>query len=165
MKSRLLLLFVLSLGISLSSCKKDDDDDSGDNNNNPTTGQGSMTLKYDGTSWSASLAVVATSSNGVWTVTGSDSGAKQCGLSVNNVTGPGTYTVGGNLTNPNMGRWTASTDPSDTYTTMLGQGSGTVTITELTDTHTKGTFEFTAKNTAQETITITSGTFSADISQ
>jgi len=148
----------------LASCKKEDDDTGDDGGGtNPTAG--TMVLKFNGTDWTASLAVVATNSSGVWTVTGSDSGAKQCGITVMNVNGPGTYAVGGTLTNPNMGRWTASTNPADTYTTSLGQGTGSVEITVLTATHTEGTFEFTAKNMNQETVTISSGSFSADFSK
>jgi hypothetical protein len=162
MRTRIIFLFLLSLGLTLSSCKKDDDGDDG-GNNNPVPGQGTMTLKVDGTAWSASLAVVASNSGGVLAVTGSDSQAKQCGISMMNVNGPGTYELGGSLTNPNMGRWTAGLNTEDTYTTSVGLGSGTCTITSLTATHVEGTFEFTAKNTAQLEVVITEGSFSADI--
>jgi hypothetical protein len=165
MKSRILLIVLLSIGVVFTACKKDDDDDEGDGSNTAVPGTSSMTLKVDGADWSASLAVVATNTNGVFSVTGSDANARQCGISVMNVNGPGTYDLGGALTNPNMGRWTASTNPSDTYTTSLGQGSGTIVITTLTDSRAEGTFEFTAKNSAQQTVSISSGTFSADISE
>jgi hypothetical protein len=164
MRPRFLFIFILSIGVALTACKKDDgDDDTGNGGNTPTPGQGTMTCKVDGNDWSASLAVVATNSNGVFTVTGSDANAKQCQVTVMNVNGPGTYELGGSMTNPNTGRWTASTDPADTYSSMLGQGSGTVEITTLTTTKAEGTFSFTAKNTAQQQVSITSGSFSADI--
>ena len=165
MKARLMLLFLLSVGVVLTSCKKDDEDDDNPGGNTPAPTQGTMTCKVDGADWSASLAVVATNSGGVFTVTGSDGSAKQCQVTLMNVNGPGTYQIGGSMTNPNAGRWTASTDPADTYSSMLGQGSGTVEITVLTATKTEGTFSFTAKNTAQTTVSITEGSFSADISQ
>lgn len=165
MKSRILLIALLSIGVVLTACKKDEDEEEGGGNNTPAPGTSSMNLKVDGADWSASLAVVATNSNGVFSVTGSDANAKQCGISVMNVSGPGTYDLGGTLTNPNMGRWTASTSPSDTYVTSLGQGSGQVVITSLSDTHVKGTFEFTAKNSEQQMVTISSGSFDADITQ
>jgi len=165
MKTRLLLFLLLSVGVVLTSCKKDDDEENNPGGSTPTPTQGTMNCKVDGTDWSASLAVVATNSNGVFTVTGSDANAMQCQVTLMNVNGPGTYQIGGSMTNPNSGRWTASTDPADTYSSMLGQGSGTVEITVLTDTKTEGTFSFTAKNTAQTTVSVTQGSFSADISQ
>jgi hypothetical protein len=161
----MLLFMLLSIGLVLTACKKDEDEEEANGNNTPAPGTASMTLKVDGADWSASLAVVATNSSGVFSVTGSDSNAKQCGISVMNVSGPGTYELGGSLTNPNMGRWTASTDPSDTYVTSLGQGSGQLVLTSLSDTHAEGTFEFTAKNKEQQTVTISSGSFKAELSQ
>lgn len=165
MKTRFAFMIILSLGIVMTACKKDEGEDDNPGGNTPTPTQGTLACKVDGADWSASLAVVATNSGGVFTVTGSDSQAKQCQVSIMNINGPGTYQIGGGLTNPNAGRWTASTDPADTYSTMLGMGTGTVEITVLTATHAEGTFSFTAKNTAQQEIGITSGSFSADISQ
>jgi hypothetical protein len=163
MKAKYLLVLIMTIGVVMVSCKKDDDDD--DNNGNsgttPNTGQGTMTLKVDGVDWSATLAVQATNSNGVLTVAGSDSNAQQCQVTIMNASGTGTYQLGGTPTNPNSGRWTKGTGQNDTYTTMLGIGSGTVTITELTANSVKGTFEFTAKNTPQEEVSITDGSFSA----
>lgn len=164
-KTNLVFILMLSIGLVLSSCSKDDDDDGDNGGNNPTPTQGTMTLKIDGADWNASLAVVATHSGGVFSVTGSDASSKQCGITANGVNGTGSYELGGSLTNPNMGRWTIGTGQADTYTTLLGQGSGTLNINVLTETKTEGTFEFTAKNGAGETVTISSGTFSTDISK
>ena len=142
----------------LAGCSKDDDENEPENNN-PTTG--AMTLKAGGTDWSASLAVVATNEGGVLTVTGSDSNAHQCQLIISNPSGTGTYPLGGAITNQSNGRWTVGLGQNDTYMTMLGQGSGTVEITELSSTSVKGTFSFTAKNGAGEEVSITNGSFNA----
>jgi hypothetical protein len=152
-------LLLLFSGIILSSCSKSDDEEENPGTNPPTAN--TMTCKYNGTSWTASLAVVATNANNLVTCTGSDSNAHQCQFSLMNVTGTGTYQVGGSMTNPNMGRWTQGLNPEDTYTTSVGLGSGTVEITAFSSTGFSGTFSFTAKNTAQTEVSITEGSFNA----
>ena len=151
----------LLAGSVLISCSKDDDDgDNGDNNNNIPSGN-MMKCKVDGAAWEASLAVVASSDPTVVTCTGSDSNSRQLMFSINNPDGTGSYALGGSMTNPNMGRWTTGLGQNDTYTTMLGQGSGTVNITAMDAEGFSGTFEFTAKNGAGEEVTISSGEFDA----
>ena len=153
---RFLALFILAATIGLASCKKDD-------NNNDQGTSGTMTLKHDGSSWSANLAVVAVNSNGVLTITGSDNSANQCNVTLYNIPGTGTYELGVTITNTNTGRWTQGVAQDDTYTTMLGQGSGSCTITELTATKVSGTFHFTAKNMSGDEVSVTDGSFSADL--
>ncbi len=155
-------LTLLSLLISFTfvSCSKDDENSEAEGGNDNPTGN-TLTCKVDGVAWTASLAVVAVNSSGVVSITGSDSNAQQCNFSLMNVTGAGTYEVGTTMTNPNLARWTAGLDPNDTYTTSVGQGAGSVTITEFTSTGFKGSFEFTAKNTAQTEVSITEGDFNA----
>ena len=153
----------LVAGLFFVSCSKDDDDDNGDNGNGTPSGN-MMKCSVDGTAWEATLAVVATSDPAVVTCTGSDSNSQQLMFSINNPNGTGTYTLGGSLTNPNMGRWTKGLGQNDTYTTMLGQGTGTVTIEAMDDAGFSGTFEFTAKNGAGEEVSITAGEFNAKFS-
>lgn len=155
-------LLVAIAMITFTACDKDDDDNP-DNNNNQNTSGGTMSCKADGTDWSATLAVVATKDDGlkVATATGTDANSHQCFFSINNYEGTGDYEIGGSLTNPNMARWTQGTGVNDQYTTTLGIGSGMVSVTEATDTGFKGTFHFTAKNSAQEEVTITDGVFEA----
>ncbi|MDZ7740801.1 MAG: DUF6252 family protein [Bacteroidota bacterium] len=163
MKSaKLLILFCVVIGLSMSACKKKDDETEPENNN-PVAG--SMTAKVDGSDWSASLAVVGVYSNNLFTVTGSDNNAKQLQVTVMNVNGTGEYTLGETLTNQNSGRWTAGLNTDQTYSTMLGQGSGTMNITGWTGTSAKGTFSFTAKNSKQEEVSITGGEFSVTFQQ
>ena len=98
MKKLNLLAILLSMAvITMTSCKKEEDD-GGDGGN---SGNGTMTLKYDGSGWSADLAVVASNSNGIVTVTGSDNNAHQAQVIVMNVSGTGTYDLGGSLTATN----------------------------------------------------------------
>lgn len=165
MKATLNLIPVIFAAlIVFTSCSKDDDEGENNNNNpNPTTG--AMTCKVNGTAWTATLAVVATNANGLLTVTGSDSNAHQCQATVFNHTGVGSYPLGGSMTNPNTGRWTEGLGQNDTYSTMLGLGTGTIEITEITATNVKGTFSFTAKNGAGTEVSITEGSFNAPISQ
>ncbi len=152
-------MFFLAASLSMTSCNKEDDDD----NNN--AGNGSMSLKHDGSSWSANVAVQGVNTNGVLSVSGSDASANQCNITLYNIPGTGTYQLGGTMTNTNSGRWTQGLGTNDTYTTMLGQGTGTCVITELTASKVSGTFEFTAKNTLGATVTITEGSFSANLAK
>src|SRR5690554_5433500 len=112
---KFLLLLAMAVSVSLSSCDKDKDGDS--------VMGGSMSLKHDGSSWTASLAVAATHTSGVLSVTGSDSNANQCNVTLYNIPGAGTYDLGGSFSNPNTGRWTQGLGTNDTYSTMVGQGS------------------------------------------
>lgn len=158
MKSlKLFFVLFLAIGFTLTSCDKDDDDN--DEPNNTTGGELSATI--DGNEWSASLSVGAVNSSGVISVTGSDANSNQLQISILNATSTGTYSLGGSMTNSNYGRWTTGTGQSDTYTTMLGQGSGEVTITELTADRVKGTFYFDALNDQQQQVDVTSGSFNA----
>jgi hypothetical protein len=159
--TKLILIAFMATAL-LAGCSKDDDETEPENNN---PAGNTLTCTVNGTAWNASLAVVATNTGGVLTVTGSDSNAGQCQVIIFNPSGAGTYPLGGNLTNQSNGRWTQGTGQEDTYTTMLGQGQGTVEITELSDTKVKGTFSFTAKNSAGTEVTITEGSFSSTFSQ
>lgn len=159
--TKLILIAFLATSI-LAGCSKDDDETEPENN---TPTGNSLTCKVDGTAWNASLAVVATNTGGVLTVTGSDSNSGQCQIILFNPTGTGSYTLGGGMTNQSNGRWTEGVGQEDTYTTMLGQGSGSVEITELSDTKVKGTFSFTAKNSAGTDVSITEGSFTSTFSK
>lgn len=149
-------MIILAATIGLMSCNKDDD------NNNSGFG-GSLSLKHDGTSWSANVAVSAVNTNGVLSITGSDGNSNQCNITLYNTPGTGTFDLGVSMSNPNTGRWTQGLGINDTYSTMVGQGTGTCTITELSASKVSGTFQFTGKNTAGTSVTITDGTFTADL--
>ena len=149
---KLLTVFVLIASISFVSCKKDEDDSA-----NPSTGNSTMSLKYDGTSWNATLDVQAIKSGNTIVVTGTDSNSKQAQVQLTDVTTTGTYEV-------NVGntlRWTESTSPTDSFIANGMLGSGTITVSELSDTKIVGTFSFTGFSTGG-TRTITDGKFSVE---
>jgi hypothetical protein len=149
---KLFAAILLLTSITFSGCKKNDD------NNNPSGSAGTMSLTVDGSDWSATLSVQAVNSSGVVNITGSDSNANQASVILYGVSATGTYQVG--PANPsNQLRWTAGTDPMNTYQANGVIGSGTVTITELTATKAVGTFQFTGYNTAQQSKVITNGAF------
>lgn len=151
----LILGMLLIFGVALTSCKKDND--SGDPGGG--TGSGTLTLNYDGTSWNASLAVVGVNTNGVVNVTGSDSQAHQASVILYGATGPGTYEVTTGL--QNQLRWTEGLGQEDTYVANGILGTGTIVVTELTDSKVVGTFSFTGYNTSGNSKEITDGQFSA----
>jgi len=156
---RVQFLFVTILSIALisfSSCSKGDDDATPES---PALSSGAISLKVDGASWNASLAVQGINTNGVINVTGSDSDAKQASVILYGVTEPGTYTIGGGSTH--QLRWTEGLAQTETYSANGVIGSGTITVTELSSTKIKGSFSFTGMNTAQATKNITDGSFEA----
>jgi len=147
------ILLTLIAVISFSSCKKSED-------TNPITGNGSISLSYDGTAWSATLAVQAVNSNGVINVTGSDSDAHQAAVTLVGVSTAGTYEIT-SLTG-NQLRWTEGLGTNDTYSANGIVGSGSIVVEELSDTHIKGTFSFVGQNTNGDSRNITNGKFEAD---
>lgn len=156
---RIQFLFVAILSIALfsfTSCNKSEDNVTPEN---PLLSSGSISLKVDGASWNASLAVQGINTNGVINVTGSDSDAKQASLILYGVTGTGTYTIGAGSTN--QLRWTEGLGQTETYSANGVVGSGTIIVTELSSTKIKGSFSFTGMNTAQATKSITDGSFEA----
>ncbi|MCF8228012.1 MAG: hypothetical protein K9G58_08080 [Bacteroidales bacterium] len=161
MKSlKFIVLFMIAIGLSLSACKKKDEETEPQDNNE---GSGTMTAKIDGTDWSASLAVQGVYSNNLFTVTGSDANSKQLQITIMNVNDTGDYTLGGDPTNTNAGRWTEGIGQEQTFSTQLGLGSGMVNITEWTGSKAEGTFSFTAKNSEQAEVSITEGAFSVSL--
>lgn len=156
---RVQFLFVAILTISLisfSSCNKSDDETTPEN---PLLSSGSISLKVDGNSWNASLAVQGINVSGVINVTGSDSDAKQAALILYGVTEPGTYTIG--LGASHQLRWTEGLGQSETFIANGLVGSGSITVTELSATKIKGSFSFTGMNTDQVSKSITDGSFEA----
>lgn len=147
-------MFLLAfLFTAVVSCSKDD--------NNNQSGDGSINLKVDGTSWNASLAVQGVYAEGLFTITGSDSNAKQVNITVMNPEEGKTYSTGGLANYGVMGRWTAGVDASETYlTAAMTNVSGEIKFTSFSETHAEGTFSFKARNTSQLEVNITEGKFS-----
>ncbi len=163
-KSILVLMAVLA--VSLTSCKKDDDGGGGGGG----AGEGQVVAKVNGSSFSslemASTASITTA-GGQTTVTmqGSDVNGKGIYLIINAFDGPGTYElndnnvfvvatyVEANVQNPMESQtWTAPYENSGAI--------GEIKVSERTDERIKGTFNFKAKNTEDNSIkTITEGSF------
>jgi hypothetical protein len=151
----LTLMIALIAAVTLTSCNKNDDD-----NSTPAGSNGTLTLKHDGTSWNASLSVQGVNTNGVVSITGSDSNANQASVNIYQATGPGTYQIGPGANAGNMGRWTQGLAQTDSYMANNVIGSGEVTFTELSATSAKGTFKFDGYNIDQQKVTVTEGSFS-----
>jgi hypothetical protein len=153
---KVFFMALLAVSIGLASCNKDDDDnpDPGNNNSN-----GTMTASVDGADFDATLTVQGTLDNGVFVVAGNNGNAQQIQITLNGVSAAGTYQIGGSATNPNMGLYVDGPSAEQSYTTIVGVGSGTAEITELTDTSAKGTFSFNARNTAGDVVNVTDGSF------
>ena len=154
------LLFIFMMSLAFISCDKDDDDNGG--GNNPSAEY--LTASIDGTSFTATeLTIAGTLSGQIWLVQGGTATGNTIRLTLQNYTGPGTYTFGG-LTNSNSGVYIADvlTNPLGWTSFVTADNSGSVTIETDDGTTTKGTYAFEAiGGTPLTTKIITNGTFQA----
>ena len=138
MKNVLLLLFTLMLVVP--SCKKGNDSD------------GSFSCKIDGTNFEVEgLGAYAVDFSTHFTIYGvsdinGNSSVDLMYLSLPLGSGPGTYTLDSSDKN---GYYIDGT--GNTYATLWGQGTGTITIDEIDASHVKGSFGFTPYNSDDET--------------
>ena len=152
--------FFMFASLALVSCGGDDD--------NGTTGSGEFVkAKVDGSNWSSSSSIdVVSASNpmaNVLTVQGSNNSGEVIQLSLMNYNGEGTYDVSSQI---NGYAQYGTVNPIAFYNSAMGGAAGgEVTITEVTETYVKGTFEFTGKRTEEgnnETVEVTNGEFKAE---
>lgn len=144
-------LFCCAASIFFLSCKKDS------NTNTPATGNGTMTAKVAGASFTASLAVQASKSGGVLSVAGTGSDG-QINIAIPSYTGPATYTIGGGAFT--TATYATTSAPITAYSANTVIGSGNVVVTEETGGYVKGTFSFTAYGSGGTTSkAITEGNF------
>ena len=122
-----------------------------------------MTASIDGSSWSSSLITQATVQGGVLAVAGQDGSVRQIQLRVINFAGQGTYSLGSG--NMHLATVVTGTTANDMYTANMVAGTGSIIVTESTSSRIKGTFTFTARNTAGGTKSVTNGNFDVPISQ
>ena len=148
---RLLLLLIFVSTIAFTSCKKTED------TGTPSTGNGSLSLKHGGSSWNASLAVQGVNTNGVISITGSDSQARQAAVTLFGVSATGTYKI--SQGSQHSLRWTEGLASEQTYVANGILGTGTIVITELSDSGIKGTFSFNGMNTNGASKSISEGAF------
>ncbi len=152
MKKTILLLCSF-LMLAAISCKKDSNGGGG-----LVSGQGYMRGTVDGVVKECDLAVTATKTD-VLSLAGRWGGAGG-GFTINinnyNNGGPGTYQLG---LMGSMAIYSDGTAAETQYVTSMVAGSGSVTITEINNTHVKGTFTFTGRNTSGTTKTVSNGEF------
>ncbi len=150
------------LGLTLTACG---------GSNNPTspggTGSGSHYFRavIDGTSWTSSSILVnlgaAHSQTGTYVLTGGGTTGYSIVIALFNLAGPGTYPLGVGLSVAG-GTVTVSDAGGAGWSTPLSGVAGTITITDLSDTHIAGTFSFQAtpiSGGATGTRSVTEGAF------
>lgn len=143
-------LVAFSLLIGFSSCTELSDDLS-------------MTCKVDGADFEAG-AVVSTLKDDVLIVTGTKGVDEQCQIILYDCTATGTYEINLNLTEKHIGGFTKGTDTNtDVYVSSGGLGTGSIVISELSETNVEGTFQFTAKNSEGTEVSVTEGAFKSTL--
>jgi hypothetical protein len=135
----------------------------GDGPTNPNGGGvTNFTAKIDGADWNAEIAPIATNpAAGMYVITAvrTTGSAYTLVITLNNITGAGSYPLGVNLMA--FGGNAQLSDASSGWATPLSGAAGTIDITTLTATQMVATFEFVAGpilNTAS-TRTVTQGQF------
>lgn len=152
-------MIMVAAVLAFVSCNKDDDN----NTWVPAGGSGEyyMKSKVDGNDYnnSAFFAPSATLNSGVLMIQSSTDVGNSIQIQIPNFDGVGTYNSGSNnLANGYINYLTLS--PLRTYTSV--RGSGTVEVTEVTETYIAGTFSAVAPEndeTPSATVTITEGEF------
>lgn len=124
-----------------------------------------MTCKVDGNDYTATV-VAATLKDDVLIVTGTSGIDEQCQIILYDCTSTGTYEIDMNFTEQHIGGFTNGTDPDkNVYVSSSGLGTGSITISALSDTNVEGTFQYTAKNSEGDEVSITDGVFKSKITQ
>ena len=123
-----------------------------------------MSMRVDGTNWTATSGVFATSSGGILSIGGSDP-TWTLGFAVT-ASAAGTFVLpgaaGAQSGNNALLVFTPNNNTTGSWAANLLQGSGTVTITSFTTTAVSGTFSFVvmpASGTASGARNVTNGTF------
>jgi hypothetical protein len=165
--TKLSYAFFMCASLAMVSCSGDDD--GGSTNGGNTSGE-YVKAKIDGSSWSSSSTIdVVSASNpteSVLMVQGSNNSGEVIQISLMSYDGEGTYDVSSQISGYAQ---YGTISPIAFYNSAVGGGAtGEVTITEVTDTFVKGTFEFTGRNTEEgstETVNVTNGEFKANFQQ
>ena len=148
---RLLTTALTLLVLTAAGCKSSDA--TGPSSTKPLP-NGSMSAKFDGADWAATLSVRASNSGTIVGVAGTD--LNQTLAFALAATAPGTYNIGP-LSPANA---ELTTTGGVVYTAAGNVGSGTITITSLTATAVAGTFTFNmVKSGGGATRSVTNGVF------
>lgn len=152
-------MILFSAVFAFVSCNKDDD------NNNvatppPAAGDYFLTAKVNGSNYanSAYFAPTSTTNSNVLQIQSSNDGGGSIQIQIQNFDDVGTYNVGGNLSNGYVNYMT--TFPFKSYTSVRGTGS--VEVTEVSETFIKGTFTAVApenEESPSSEVVITEGSF------
>jgi len=146
----------LALLFALAAC--------GEDTAEPKVEGGQMTARIDGQAWTASIAMaVRSSAGGIISVSGSDPSSRAIAFALIDG-GTGTYEIKtGTPTNALL-----TVGQQQWYVGGSSQGTGTITVTTLTDERIAGTFEFTlhpANANTTGTRVVTQGKFDVKFTQ
>ncbi len=160
--------------VAISSCSKSSNPTSTNNNNGAdTTSNGTMKITVDGTAYvltTATAHTTATSGLRTVTVAGADNvTGRGCGFTLTNISGVGTYDIATSFSGstPQVVFMTyeykdASGNSVSFASPNTGASVGKITITEMSTTTLKATFNGTLTNTSGSgTTTITNGIINA----
>lgn len=156
---------LLGLVVAVAGCGGSDDDG---NPMGPGLINGTFTATVDGTAFSATTSVIAAYVSNTLVITatsGSGANAKSFSLTVQGVTGTGTFSL---VTAGSAATYSETTNSiSQSWLCASTQGSGTVTLSQLSATKAVGTFTFIAPaNTisgATGTKAVTAGSFNITV--
>lgn len=170
-----ILFLATVLSTSILSCSGDD---GGESTGGGVAVEGTISANVAGagfTSITQGTTAVKVATGDAYTITiqGTDLGGKNLQLILNGVDGTtGTYEIGVDTAISAIGTYTEvnlTTFATQTWVAPYEDGgvAGSITITEISDTNIKGTFEFTAKNqeNAQDSKEITGGSFNVNFMQ
>ena len=169
---KVVMLLVMTMSLVTTTSCSNDDDNSGNGGQAPS---GVLIAKVDGASYEsvevASSATIANNGDNLIIIAANSDG-NSFSISIFGFDGEGTYDITGadplitnvasyqetdvsDPMNPSIEIWQAPYDD-----TMVGS----ITITELTETTIKGTFDFTCKNANDDSVkTISEGAFNLDV--
>jgi len=169
-----ILFLATVLSTSIISCAGDDDG----NNVDPVAVEGTITANVGGANFTSIVqgtTAMKVAVGGTYTITiqGTDLGGRQIQLILNGVDGEtGTYEISQEAAISAIGSYievNTTTFTSKTWVAPFEDSgvAGSITITEISDTNIKGTFNFTARNQedAQDSKEITGGSFNVNFMQ
>lgn len=161
----------LALAISFGSCSSDD---GGGSTGGGSAADGTITAKVEGkTVTTIKAGTVGVASGNLLTLSGATMNQEAFSITVYNYTGNGTYDA---ITGNEVGAVFSYTkidlnDPQSTHNTWYAPledtsgVTGTITVTESSDTNVKGTFSFKGVNDLGTFKNVTNGSFNVALNQ
>jgi hypothetical protein len=145
-------LSVMMLATIITSCSKS-------SNNNGGLANGYLKARVDGTLKNADLAVTATYTSGVLAMSGRWTSGGGIDLIIPSYTSGATGTFNISSGNFNTAQVYLSATPTDVFSANAVTGSGSITISSMSSSKVKGSFQFTGRNSAAATKSVTEGEF------